>query len=289
MNNIYHYDRINEQTEIYGVIADPIGHSLSPIIHNACFRELGMNKLYVPFRVPREGLDTFLEGCREMGVAGLSVTIPHKEAVIRRMSQVDGAVRGIGAANTVVFEDSVANGYNTDYRAAMDCLDGATRGEGDKPLQGRTALVLGAGGVSKAIVFGLLRRGANVTIASRTRERSHELAERMECTAIDWQARHQIDPNILINGTPVGMHPNVDHTPYDKRRIHSAMVVFDTVYNPESTLLIKDARAAGAKVVTGVEMFVRQAAYQFKLFTGEQAPIQLMRDTLKRATGAAKY
>ena len=111
----------------------------------------------------------------------------------------------------------------------------------------------------------------------------------MNCTAIDWEARHQIEPNILVNGTPVGMHPNVDHTPFDKRRIDSTMVVFDTVYNPESTLLIKDARAAGAKVVTGVEMFVRQAAYQFKLFTGQEAPIQLMRDTLKRATGAAKY
>ena len=100
MQGIYHYDRIDESTEIYGVIADPIGHSLSPIIHNACFRELEMNKVYVPFRVPREDLETFMQGCREMGVAGLSVTIPHKEAVIRRLSAVDGAVRGIGAANT---------------------------------------------------------------------------------------------------------------------------------------------------------------------------------------------
>ena len=105
MQEIYHYDRVDEQTEIYGVIADPIGHSLSPIIHNAAFRELNLNKLYVPFRVPREDLETFMEGCREMGVAGLSVTIPHKESIIRRLSQVDGAVRGIGAANTVVFEE----------------------------------------------------------------------------------------------------------------------------------------------------------------------------------------
>ena len=289
MQGIYHYDKVNEETEIYGVIADPIGHSLSPVIHNAAFRELGMNKLYVPFRVPREDLETFLQGCREMGVTGLSVTIPHKEAIIRRMSQVDGAVRGIGAANTVVFNESGANGYNTDYRAAMDCIDSAAGGAGEKPLEGKSALVLGAGGVAKAVVFGLLRRGAKVTIASRTRERAQELADRMECAAVDWEARHQIDANILINGTPVGMHPHVDRTPFDKRKIHSTMVVFDTVYNPESTLLIKDAKAQGAKVVTGVEMFIRQAAYQFKLFTGQEAPLQLMRDTLKRATGAAKY
>ena len=289
MQSIYHYDQVNEQTEIYGVIADPIGHSLSPIIHNSAFRQLGLNKLYVPFRVPREDLDTFLEGCREMGVAGLSVTIPHKEAVIRRLAQVDGAVKGIGAANTIVFGEGGGNGYNTDYRAAMDCLDGATGGTGEKPLSGKNALVLGAGGVAKAVVFGLVRRGAKVTIASRTRERSEELADRMGCTAVNWEQRHDVDAHILINGTPLGMHPNVDQTPYDKRRIISTMVVFDTVYNPESTLLIKDAKAAGAKVVTGVEMFVRQAAYQFKLFTGQEAPLQLMRDTLKRATGAAKY
>ena len=289
MQSIYHYDQVNEQTEIYGVLADPIGHSLSPIIHKSAFRQSGLNKLYVPFRVPREDLDTFLEGCREMGVAGLSVTIPHKEAVIRRLAQVDGAVKGIGAANTIVFGEGGGNGYNTDYRAAMDCLDGATGGTGEKPLSGKNALVLGAGGVAKAVVFGLVRRGAKVTIASRTRERAEGLADRMGCTAVNWEQRHDVDAHILINGTPLGMHPNVDQTPYDKRRIISTMVVFDTVYNPESTLLIKDAKAAGAKVVTGVEMFVRQAAYQFKLFTGQEAPLQLMRDTLKRATGAAKY
>jgi len=289
MTDTYHYDRINEDTKVYGVIADPIGHSLSPIIHNAAFRELDLNCIYVPFRVPREDLDTFLHGCREMGVSGLSVTIPHKEAVIRRLTQVDGAVRGVGAVNTVVFKDGNANGYNTDYRAAMDCLDAAVGSEGEKPLAGKTALVLGAGGVAKAVAFGLLRRGAKVVVAGRTRERADALAKRLECTAVAWEDRHDVDARILVNGTPVGMHPNVDHTPFDKRRIRSTMTVFDTVYNPESTLLIKDARAAGAKVVTGVEMFIRQAAYQFKLFTGEEPPVKLMRDTLKRATGAAKY
>lgn len=289
MTEIYHYDKIDRETDVYGVIADPIGHTHSPVIHNAAFRELGLNKVYVPFRVPREDLDTFLEGCREMGVRGLSVTIPHKEAVIRRLNKVDGAVRGIGACNTVVFDEGEARGYNTDYRAAMDSLDTATGSEGERPLQGKHALVLGAGGVAKAVAFGLLRRGAEVTITGRTHEKAVELADRMGCKAVAWEYRHDVDANILVNGTPIGMHPNVDASPYDKRRLISTMTVFDTVYNPESTLLIKDARGAGAKVVTGVDMFVRQAAYQFKLFTGQEPPVPLMRDTLKRVTGAAKY
>jgi 3-dehydroquinate dehydratase/shikimate dehydrogenase len=171
----------------------------------------------------------------------------------------------------------------------MDSLDDAASVEGERPLEGQSAMVLGAGGAAKAIAFGLLRRGAEVTIASRTFERSQELAERLNCRAVRWEDRHGIDPHILINATPVGMHPNVDESPFDKRRISNTMIVFDTVYNPELTLLVKDARAAGAKVITGVEMFVRQAAYQFKLFTGQDAPVQLMRDTLKKTTGAAKY
>jgi 3-dehydroquinate dehydratase/shikimate dehydrogenase len=290
MVGIYHYDEINGDTSVYGVIADPIGHSLSPVIHNACFRALGINSVYVPFRVPREDLDTFLDGARELGVKGLSVTIPHKEAVIRKLSKIDGAARAIGAVNTIVFGDGESHGYNTDYRAAMDCLDAASGVDAsEKPLSGRKALILGAGGVAKALAFGLKRRGATVFIANRSPERAAELAERMECSDVPWEDRHKVEPHILINGTPIGMHPNVDESPYDKRMLVSSMVVFDTVYNPESTLLIKDARAVGAKVVTGVEMFLRQAAYQFKLFSGVDAPMQLMRDTLKRATGAAKY
>lgn len=289
MTNIYHYDDINAETDVYGVIADPIGHSLSPIIHNEAFRNLGLNAVYVPFRVPREDLDLFIDGCADLDVKGLSVTIPHKENVIRRLSKIDGAARGIGAVNTAVFSTGETRGYNTDYRAAMDSLDAMVGADGEKPLSGQTALLLGAGGVAKAIAFGLIRRGADVVIASRTMERASELADRLGCRCVKWMDRHTVEPDILINGTPVGMHPNVDESPYDKRYLISSMIVFDTVYNPESTLLVKDARAAGSKVITGVEMFVRQAAYQFKLFTETPAPVKLMRETLKRATGAAKY
>lgn len=292
MRDVYRYDEINAETEVYGVIGDPIGHSLSPLIHNAAFRSLGMNKVYLPFRVPREDLQNFLDDAHELNVKGLSVTIPHKEAVLKRVTKVDGAIRGVGAANTLLFDGEQVGGYNTDYRAAMDSLAGALQESGAaKPddLNGKVALVLGAGGAAKAIAFGLQRRGAEVVVASRTRERADRLADAISIKAVDWAGRHNFWVDILINCTPVGMHPNVDETPYDKHYLKPSMLVFDTVYNPESTLLLKDARARSCTVITGVEMFIRQAALQFKLFTDQEPPTELMRETLKRAIGPAKY
>ncbi len=285
----YHYDDINDKTKVYGVIADPVGHSLSPCIHNAAFRHLNVNAVYVPFRVPREDLDAFLFNCRKLEIDGLSVTIPHKESVLQNLDQVDGAVHGIGAANTIVFEDDVAVGYNTDFHAAMDSIEEVAGDGNSEPLDGKTALVLGAGGVSKAIVFGLKRRNVKVTIASRTRFRSDMLAEQMKAKAIEWDDRYNDQHDLLINGTPVGMHPNVDETPYDTSKIHFSTIVFDTVYNPEQTLLVKGARNAGCRVVTGVEMFVRQAAMQFKLFTGQEPPLDVMREEIRRTIGAARH
>lgn len=289
MTQVYDYNRINADTEVYGVIADPISHSLSPVLHNAAFRHLGLNKVYLPFRVPREDLKSFISSMHELDIRGLSVTIPHKESVIQLVDKIDGAVRGIGAANTVVVTGEESIGYNTDFRAAMSCLDRASGiGSNESALDGKTALVLGSGGVAKAIVFGLYRRKADVVIAGRTFERAEALAEQFGCRAVSWANRHSISADIVINGTPVGMHPNVDVTPYEKHYLRPATVVFDTVYNPEQTLLVKEARERNCRVITGVEMFVRQAAHQFLLFTGQEAPIDLMRNELKRVTGAVK-
>jgi 3-dehydroquinate dehydratase/shikimate dehydrogenase len=273
------------------VIADPIGHSLSPLIHNSAFEHLGMNKVYVPFRVPREDLPQFIDEATTLGIKGLSVTIPHKEAVVKKLTEADGAVRGIGAANTVLFQGEKRLGYNTDYRAAMSSLAAAVgfSAEDEGPLKGHTALVLGAGGVGKAIAYGLIRRGASVVLADGDAERAVRLAQRFKCRCVDWLARHTVTADLLVNCTPVGMHPNVDETPYDKHRLRPSMIVFDAVYNPESTLLIKDARSRNCTVVTGVEMFVRQACLQFELFTGRDGPAELMRDVIKRAIAAAKY
>ncbi len=290
MTEVYHYDDINADTEVYGVVADPVGHSLSPLIHNAAFRKLGMNKVYVPLRVAREHLAAFIDEAHELGIRGLSVTIPHKEAVVEMLHGADEAVRGIGAANTVVLKGGHRYGHNTDYAAAMGSLEEAVVGHfrDDVGLKNKTALVMGSGGVGRAIAFGLVERGVQVVVCDGEAERASRLAAAVGCRVVDWAARHSIHADIAVNCTPIGMHPNVDDTPFAKHYLRPAMVVFDVVYNPENTLFIKDARSRNCKVITGVDMFVRQAAMQFKLFTGHDAPADLMREVMKRAISAAK-
>src|SRR5690606_12884068 len=157
MMEIYHYDKINAETAIYGVIADPIAHSLSPHIHNAALGEQGINAVYVPFRVPADSLGQFIADVPRLGIRGLSVTIPHKESVGRFVTKVDAAVKGIKAINTVVFRDGDVIGYNTDCKAAMDCLEQSLGGLGAQPspLTNKRVLVLGAGGVARALLYGL--------------------------------------------------------------------------------------------------------------------------------------
>jgi 3-dehydroquinate dehydratase/shikimate dehydrogenase len=290
MTQVYRYDQINAETEVYGVVADPIGHSLSPLIHNAGFAHLGLNKVYVPFRVPREDLVRFIDEADALGIRGLSITIPHKETVIKALNQVDPSVEGIGAANTVVFNGSLRAGYNTDYHAAISSLVEAMEltGAGERPFSGKTALVMGCGGAGMAITYGLVRGGAHVLLTDIAQRKAETMAERFDCVAVEWVDRHKANPDILVNSTPVGMHPNVDESPYEKHHLRPSMVVFDAVYNPENTLLIKDARSRNCAVVTGIEMFVRQACLQFKHFTGHEGPADLMRDVIRRTIGAAK-
>jgi 3-dehydroquinate dehydratase/shikimate dehydrogenase len=291
MVETYHYDRIDASTEVYGVIGDPIGHSLSPLVHNVAFRRQNLNKVYIPLRVPREALARFIDEAAALDLRGLSVTIPHKEEIVKKLTEAEGAVHGIGSANTVVFDGKKRAGYNTDYRAAMDSLEAALGGadEARLRLQGKTALVLGAGGVGKAVVYGLTRRGVNVVITDGVARPALLLAQRYDCRAVDWPARHSVGPDLVFNCTPVGMHPNVDETPFEKHHLRPTMIVFDAVYNPENTLLVKEARSRNCTVITGVDMFVRQAARQFELFTGQPGPADLMRETVRRAIGAAKY
>ncbi|MEX2187456.1 MAG: shikimate dehydrogenase [Pirellulales bacterium] len=290
MTESYHYDQVTASTKVFGVIADPVGHSLSPLVHNAALVQAGVDAVYVPFRVPREHLDDFLAAADEWDLHGLSVTIPHKEAVLDKLTDRDEWVEGIGAANTIVFDGPARRGYNTDCRAAMESLEHAMTTDGAAAaLTGKTALVLGAGGAAKAIAYGLRQRGAQVVLTSRTLDRAKQLADRLGCRVVDWKSRHGVAPQILVNCTPVGMHPNVDESPFDKHNLKPSMIVFDTVYNPESTLLVKFAREQSCRVVTGIEMFVRQAALQFKLFTGQNAPSDVMAETLRRAIGPVKY
>ncbi len=289
MVEIFHYPKIDANTEIYGVIADPIAHTLGPVVHNAAFQHFRMNKVYLPFRVPREDLNEFLVMCSELDIKGLSVTIPHKEEVLAHLSHLDDAVYDIGACNTLLFEGASIHGFNTDFHAIMDIFELHYGPITDAdPMKGKTALVLGAGGVAKAFVYALKKRGYEIYITSRTKERAEELALKFECKVVAWEDRYSIFPQILINGTPVGMHPDVDETPYDGEQLQRGFLVFDSVYNPEQTLLVKQVRDKGCRIITGVDMFVRQAALQFKLFTGHEAPSEVMRTELKKVLGAAR-
>jgi len=290
MKEVYRYEKINPDTEVYAVIADPVAHSLSPHIHNAAFDKAGLNKAYVPFRVRPEDLGQFLSDCRELGLKGLSITIPHKEEILHYKTKCDEQTDEIAACNTLVFKDEDRIAYNTDYKAAMASLDQVFGGdERNSGMRGQAALVLGAGGVARAIVVGLRRRSADITIASRTPERADELARFCGGKSLAWGLRESFKPDLVINCTPLGMHPQVDETPLDAKNLRKDMVVFDTVYNPEQTLLIKQARAAECTVITGVDMFVGQASLQFKLFTGQEANAEQMRQVIRRTISAVKY
>jgi len=289
MKDLYRYDAINVDTDVYGVIADPIGHSLSPVIHNTAFKELGLDAVYIPFRVPREELTDFMGMCRQLSIKGLSVTIPHKEDIIPLVTETDNAVDHIGATNTVVIDGFDRRAYNTDHNAALDSINAdLSRGHDIDHLTGRTALVLGAGGAAKAVIHALQTRDTKVVIAARKKDRADALAKQFNCEAVEWSARHKVRCDLLANCTPVGMHPHVDESPYDGSNLVRSMIVFDTVYNPEQTLLIKQAREKDCHVVTGVDMFVRQAAIQFQLFTGQDPPTDLMRQAIRSSIGTTK-
>jgi 3-dehydroquinate dehydratase/shikimate dehydrogenase len=291
MREMYRYESITPATRIYGVVADPVAHSLSPVVHNAALAAAGIDAVYLPFRVPAEQLDEFLAGAARWPLAGLSVTIPHKEAVLKHAAHSDDLVRSIGAANTLSFGADGIAAANTDAIAAVESLAAALQGDDPAKQDGlglKTAIVLGAGGAARAVAFGLKKQGVEVTVTSRTADRAKKIAAEVGCKAVEWTARHRMPYDCIVNATPVGMHPNVDETPYDKEHLRPYMVVFDTVYNPENTLLVKEARAAGCRTVTGVEMFVRQAAIQFRIWNGVEPPHQVMREALKRATASAK-
>lgn len=289
MRNVYHFEKINGNTQVFGVLGDPIAHSMSPLLHNLAFQDQNLDAVYLPMRVPPGMLGQTLEAFEWLDVRGYSVTIPHKESVLEVTDRYIGPVRGIGAANTL-FRD--ANGRwcaaNTDHAAAMDCFRMGLGAPADKTdfLNGKMVLMLGAGGVARAIVYGLTRAGAVVSVTNRTEQRGMDLAALMQCQHVKWPNRVRSLADIIVNCTSVGMHPNMDETPYQMNWISEGQLVFDTVYNPENTMLLKDAREYGWRTVSGLDMFVRQAAAQFELFTGRRAPLDRFLDTVRREISA---
>ncbi|MCF7955234.1 MAG: shikimate dehydrogenase [Phycisphaerae bacterium] len=288
LKELYRWDHIDANTKVYGVIGCPVGHSLSPAIFNACFDRQGVNAVYLPILVKGEkGLFNEFMGnieSRETGFSGFSVTIPHKANALDYVdlsgNQIEPLAATIGAVNTLkIGFGGLVSGFNTDYAGAMNALL-AEMGIGKHGLHNIKAAVVGAGGVARAIGAGLTDVGARVVIYNRTVAKAKSLAEEFKCSYASIDKVGAIDAGVVINCTSIGMHPKVDASPVPAESIKSDMVVFDTVYNPLETLLLKFAKDAGAKTVTGAEMFVRQAMAQYKIFTGKEADEELMRQTV---------
>jgi 3-dehydroquinate dehydratase/shikimate dehydrogenase len=288
LRDVYHWDSIDAQTEFYGVIGDPIGHSKSPMVHNACFSELGLNKVYVPLLVAGEEADfnAFMDNILArpwLGFEGFSVTIPHKEYafnyVSRKGGTIDALSKKIGAANTILIHGSQLSAYNTDCTAAIDAIT-AGLGIDRRGLRKMPAAVIGAGGAARAIVAGLTEAEAEVKIYNRTIERAKHLAADFKCGYDSLDKLHKLKEKLIVNCTSIGMYPHVDASPVDVRLLQKHMAVFDTVYNPAETLLLKHAKQTGCHIISGVDMFLKQAAEQFKLFTGREANTEIMRKVL---------
>ena len=285
MRKVYNYDNIKSDTKVFGVIGDPVAHSWSPLIHNKAFRHEKLNCVYLPMRIPAEELTNTLKDYNFLGVHGYSVTIPHKEAVCPLVNFRDEAVETCGAANTL-YKNHRGQWFaaNTDLEGALGAIREGYLSEdvNDTNLAGRRVLILGAGGAAKAIALGLTRAGAAVAITNRSKDRGRKLADALKCKFIGWENRASEFADILVNCTPVGMSPNFDETPFPQNWLRDEMLVFDTVYNPENTRLIKEARERGCKTVSGIEMFVRQAAAQFECFVNVPGPIDVMRAALRK-------
>ena len=268
---------IDAKTRVYAVIGDPVTHSLGPLMHNAAFAKRGINAVYVAFRV--SDLPGAVAGIRGLNIRGCSVTIPHKVAVMDLLDEVDPLARQIGAVNTIVNHDGRLCGFNSDSPGAVAALLEKT------PVIHRQVAVIGAGGAARALAHGVTANGGRLTIVNRSDRRGRRLAEEVGgdfCPLNDFLGA---GVEILINATSVGMAPDTDRMPVSIACLRPGMTVMDIVYNPLETRLLKAARTAGCTLVDGVAMFVHQGAIQFQRWTGQKAPVQLMK---KIVLGALK-
>ncbi|MBN2111396.1 MAG: shikimate dehydrogenase [Methanosarcinaceae archaeon] len=261
---------------VFGVFGDPIAHSKSPDMHNAAFRELKMECIYHAFRVSPEKLGDALLGAKAMGFGGVNLTVPLKQEALK-IVEPDPLSRGIGAVNTVDFRDGM-KGYNTDGLGARRTLE-----EKDVPIRGSKVLIAGAGGASRAIAFQLAKDGADITIANRTGKKAIDLASDVSAVGsakgcgLEKMKELIAGSDILINCTTLGMHPHTEGTIATAEDMHPGLTVFDIVYNPLETRLLKEAKKAGAKAVSGEMMLIYQGAEAFKIWTGVEPPIDVMK------------
>lgn len=278
---------INARTQLCGLLGNPVEHSLSPAIHNAAFQKLGLNFVYLAFKV--EDLDGAIRGIRALGnLRGFSVTIPHKVAVMPFLDEVEQTAKHIGSVNTILVEQGKLTGYNTDASGALRALQ-----NGGVALKGRQVLLVGTGGAARAIAFALAATkevGGLILLGIDEKERlklAEDLRERTKLNVeygplTDQTLRNGIKTSqVLIHSTPIGMHPKVDETCIPSSLLAPHLTVMDIVYNPLETRLLREAKAAGCRTIRGLEMFLHQAVAQFELWTGQAAPVEVMRSVLE--------
>ena len=278
---------INAQTQFCGVIGNPVEHSLSPAIHNAAFRKLGLNFVYLAWRV--EIIGDAIKGLRALGnFRGASVTIPHKVAAVPFLDEVESTARHIGAINTIVSTGGKLTGYNTDATGALHALR-----EGGTGLKGQRVGILGSGGAARAIAFALAADSAIERLdllGIDDNERKALAGDLRSKTAMAVHDMHLNEEHlkkvlanvqVLIHCTPTGMSPKVENTCVPASLLHAGLTVMDIVYNPRETKLLAEAKAAGCRTIAGLEMFLHQAAAQFELWTNQPAPTDVMRTVLE--------
>lgn len=265
LRETYRIDQVDAATRVYGVAGDPVAHSLSPAMLNTAFRRENVNGVYLALHA--KTLDDLLACVRDIPIAGLSITMPYKEQILKHLDKTDPWTTKVGACNTLVrSQDGKLYGFNTDVNGVVRPLEIRIR------LQGAKVLVLGAGGAARAAVFGLKERGAEVYILNRTAAAAQKLARQARAKAINRTMLKKLEFDVIINATPVGMEGNRDPLPISEQEL-KAKYFFEMIYTPAETRLAKMARAHGLQVIPGSEMFVQQGARQFEIWTGKPAPL----------------
>jgi shikimate dehydrogenase len=262
--------------QVFGLVGNPVGHSLSPPIHERAYAECDIDARYVTFEPPADAAGEAITAAETLGVAGLNVTIPFKQAVLDHV-EPDDLARRIGAVNTVDFSDEVPRGYNTDAAGARRALE-----RHDVTLSGADAVVVGAGGAGRAIAFALADAGASIHVANRTVETAESLAETVpDATGAGLDTLSETVPaaDVLVNATSVGM--DEDSTPVPAELLHADLAVMDAVYSPRETRLLRDAASTGARTIDGAWMLLFQAAVAFEQWTGREAPVDAMNEALR--------
>ena len=270
---------IDARTELYGIIGNPVHHSLSPAIHNRAFKQLGWNAVYLAFEV--RDLEEAMKGIRALGVRGVSVTIPFKTEVVPLLDQVEGLAGEIGAVNTIVNQGGKLIGYNTDCDGALEAL------EEKMNLRGKKVVLIGAGGAARAIGFGLKERGCRLVVVNRSKKRGERLSKELGCRYLSLSSlarmkAGELEADVIINATSLGMYPRDEETPVPKGLLKKGMTVMDIVYQPLQTKLLREAKERGCVTVNGLEMLVRQAAGQFEIWTGGRLELGQIKNGLLR-------